>query len=182
MGKKFGWEHIKDGCNGFENFAYDYVNCEFSYKDKKWKQTPKTRDGNKDAFIIVGYKPIELSQEEWWMEAKYSLQKDILTRYRLDSTIVSAIRHGNVSKIIFVTNIEITSKTALDLQRVLYESMNCREVHFCTKNQLEFWLSQHEDVFRTYFGDDVEMVEFGHDIVLENVEIYSSKETKQIFS
>lgn len=57
------------------------------------------------------------------MEAKYSAEatqeNSIISRYRLDATIVSAILSRNISKIIFVTNLEIASKTIADIRKAL---------------------------------------------------------------
>ena len=96
----FNWADIERGFKGFEDLAFDYVKKEFPPSDE-WQQTQYTQDGNRDGYSIVfGFRPHDFSPEEWWMEAKYSSEKKTLSRYRLDSTIVSAAIHGNVSKII----------------------------------------------------------------------------------
>lgn len=145
------WGRIKGGFSGFEELAYQFVKDNYQAPNK-WNKTLQTRDGNRDAFTIVfGYNPYPAKEEQWWMEAKYSTKEERLSRYRLDATIVSAVLEGNISKIIFVTNIVISTKTILDIRNALKYAANCKEVHFCTKYTLEYWLSQRKDIIKEFF-------------------------------
>lgn len=151
--KKFNWADIKNGFQGFEDLAFEYVKTEYEIKNG-WTHTPYTGDGNRDGYsIICGFRPHDLSPEEWWMEAKYSTKNERLSRYRLDSTIVSAAIHGNVSKVVFVTNISVNTKTIVDIRTALKQAVCCREVHFCVNGTLEYWLTQHPDIFQKFFPD-----------------------------
>lgn len=148
------WKAIKNGYDGFERLAKEYVEAEFKFPYGEWKQTQQTRDGNKDAFtIIVGYHPYADRNETWWMEAKYSTseKRTYLTRYRLDATIVSSVFHRHISKIIFVTNIDIHSKTISDIRLALQRAIGCQEVYFSTRQVLEYWLAQNPSVYKRYF-------------------------------
>lgn len=170
----FHWKNIKNGFRGFEELAFDYVKKEYPTINN-WEHSQLTRDGNRDGYAIVfGFHPYDLHQEEWWMEAKYSATLDKLTRFRLDSTIVSAAICGNVSKIIFVTNISISPKTIVDIRIALEQSIQCGEVHFCTKNVLEYWLAKNPDVFQKYFpGTDIQTLEAANLFLSEEIEFYS---------
>lgn len=150
MEYKIDWKNIKNGYKGFESLAVKYVQMEYN---SNFKHTKDTRDGNKDAVlekeiytIIFGYQPSPNIAEEWWMEAKYSESKKVLPRYRLDATLVSAILKGNVARIIFVTNINIESQTINDIRQAIVGVTLCREVNFCTRSMLEYWLYQNPDI------------------------------------
>ena len=149
------WETIVDGFRGFEKLALEFVEENEPQNGCSWKPTKETRDGNHDAIlarevsdtpkpdfaVFVGYAN---NVDVWWMEAKYSAEatqeNSIISRYRLDATIVSAILSRNISKIIFVTNLEIASKTIADIRKALIFSNSCSEVKFYTKSHLENWL------------------------------------------
>ena len=47
------WSNIIDGAIGFEKLAQEYVKSEFQFPYGAWKETPLTRDGNKDAYTII---------------------------------------------------------------------------------------------------------------------------------
>lgn len=179
----FNWADIERGFKGFEDLAFDYVKKEFPPSDE-WQQTQYTQDGNRDGYSIVfGFRPHDFSPEEWWMEAKYSSEKKTLSRYRLDSTIVSAAIHGNVSKIIFVTNISISTKTIVDIRSALKQALNCREVHFCMKQTLEYWLTQNPDVFMRYFpGTDISTISVSPMFLSEEIDFYSDQKIGISFS
>lgn len=150
------WETIINGYTSFEALAMQYVAATFKFPYGEWKETQATRDGNKDAYtVIVGYHPFANKEETWWMEAKYSSpnpeKTKYLTRYRLDATIVSSIFHKRVSKIIFVTNIDIHSKTMSDIRVALQKAIACEEVYFCTKQVIEYWLYQNPKVYNLFF-------------------------------
>ena len=127
------WSRIIDGFNGFEKLAVEFVKENEPRRGCEWKHTKNTRDGNHDAIlskefskqikpefaIFVGYAD---NADIWWMEAKYSSdlnsKNKVISRYRLDATIVSAILSCSVSKIVFVTNLEIASKTISDMDKI----------------------------------------------------------------
>lgn len=177
MTNDFGWDFIKDGFSGFEKLAHEYTSLNYpvNTSDSKWRQTSATRDGNRDSqAIIIGFQPHNLSKEQWWMEAKYSTAKKMLSRYRLDATIVSAILEGNVTKIIFVTNIIIASKTIKDIKNALLSTTLCSEVHFVTKYTLEYWLYQNTAISKKYFSEDIiKQWKSAHTFLSEEAECYS---------
>ena len=172
------WAAIKDGYNGFEQLAKEYVESEFKFPYGEWKKTQQTRDGNKDAYtIIVGYHPYIDQDETWWMEAKYSAaeKRAYLTRYRLDATIVSSVFHRHISKIIFVTNIDIHSKTISDIRFALQKAIGCQEVYFSTRQVLEYWLAQNPSIYKRYFpGPALPEVNDGTLFVSEEISVYPS--------
>lgn len=172
----FHWRNIHRGFQGFEDLALEYVAMKHS-SPGNWTHTPYTRDGNRDACsIICGFRPNDLSPEEWWMEAKYSTHGERLTRYRLDSTIVSAAIHGNVSKIIFVTNISISTKTIVDIRAALKQAIHCREVYFCGKTTLEYWLFKNPEVFQRYFPNtDIKTLSLNPLFLSEGIEFFSNQ-------
>lgn len=144
------WSDLKGGFRGFEKLALVFVKSE--YKNSTWEKTGETRDGNKDATAyIFGYKSNDNEKAQWWMEAKYSTSKNLVTRYRLDATIVSAILQGNVNKIIFVTNIAIRAKTIIDIRTALTKATSCNDVAFCTKPILENWLCRNPKIYEKEF-------------------------------
>lgn len=174
--KAFNWANIDRGFQGFEDLAFTYVESEYEIKDG-WTHTPYTKDGNRDGYsIICGFRPHDLSPEEWWMEAKYSTDKKRLSRYRLDSTIVSAAIHGNVSKVVFVTNISVSTKTIVDIRAALKQAIHCREVHFCVKSTLEYWLTQHPDIFQKFFPDtNINSLSIKSLFLSEEIEFFSDQ-------
>ena len=178
------WNDIKDGFRGFEKLAYTYVSI--NYPNPRWKRTKETRDGNKDAVaVFFGYQSHIGGEEKWWMEAKYSSSTNVITRYRLDSTIVSAILENNIRKIIFVTNISIHAKTINDIRNALYNAIHCTEVIFCTKYTLEYWLALNKKIYKEYFNipynlDDFE-IEKPQRFVVQEIEYYSEISNKFSF-
>lgn len=96
---EIAWRKIEGGFRGFEKLARLFV--EEQFPNPSWKKTGETRDGNTDAIAYVfGYQSNERERVQWWMEAKYSTEQTLVTRYRLDATVVSAILAGNVKKVI----------------------------------------------------------------------------------
>lgn len=143
------WSLIKNGFKGFECLAVDYVNDNIDEVD--WSKTPETRDGNKDA-IAIYYSFGEADRKsEWWMEAKYSKKTKKLTRYRIDSTIVSAISQGNVARVVFVTNLEMDNKSMNDTKNVLLKDKCCKQVDFILKQHIEYWLINNLKKYNEYF-------------------------------
>jgi len=179
----FDWGKLKDGFRGFEKLALFYVNKNFPNRNGEWEETQKTRDGNRDAYtVILGFQPYPLTAEQWWMEAKYSTKSKKLTRYRLDATIVSAILSGNVSKIIFVTNILISAKVISDIRKALKHSVNCNDVVFCSKNTLELWLYQNPQICKNFFINHEEISYDPPDLlVIEEMEYYSPLNQRMSF-
>lgn len=176
MKQKIEWEKIKDGFSGFERLACKYV--EVNFPNPTWNQTNATRDGNKDAVaVFLGYKGNESSEEKWWMEAKYSTSADILSRYRLDATIVSAILEKNVTKVIFITNLIINAKIINDIRNALYNSIQCEDVSFCTKYSLEYWLSKNINIYKDFFDVSKNIIssdiEYPDLFVVSEIEYYS---------
>lgn len=150
MSKNVDWEKIIDSFQGFEKLAVEFIN--YKNKNVNWKRTSQTRDGNTDAVaIIMGYQSNEKQPMQWWMEAKYSTSVKRLTRYRIDSTVVSAILDGTVEKVVFITNIAIDTKTISDITETLMCSSPCKAVEFYTKYTLEYWLLTHLDIYNKFF-------------------------------
>ncbi len=169
------WSKIKNGAVGFENLAREYVKDQYEFFHGKWEKTPQTHDGNKDAYtIIIGFNPDLIDDEVWWMEAKYSNGKKYLSRFRMDATIVSSLFNDKVTKIIFVTNLEIRAKVISDVRVALSIATNCQDVHFCTKNMLEYWLYHHVEIYNKYFRDPMLVNKKMHNLfVSEEISIYS---------
>ena len=182
MNKNIDWEKIIDNFNGFEKLAVRFIKSK--HKNIKWEKTSQTRDGNADAIaIVMGFQANETQPTQWWMEAKYSTRVKRLTRYRIDSTIVSAIHDGMVERVVFVTNVMIDAKTISDITETLRCSSRCQEVEFYTKNSLEYWLLtnpdiytdffQHEDGFQPILSDDF--------IVSQEITYYDAVSNLMIF-
>lgn len=149
MSKNINWEEIIDNFNGFEKLAIEFIKSKYNIG---WKRTSATRDGNADAIaIVMGYQA-EINQPvQWWMEAKYSTSTKRLTRYRIDSTVVSAIHDGMVERVVFVTNVEVDAKTISDITETLQCSSRCQDVEFYTKYSLEYWLLTHPNIYTDFF-------------------------------
>lgn len=178
------WDKIKRGYKGFENLATKYV--EINYPNPAWKKTKDTRDGNKDATaIFCGYQKNGWSEEKWWMEAKYSVKTDMMTRYRLDSTIVSAILEKNINRIIFVTNIAIRAKTINDIRSAIFNAIQCDDVIFVTKFTLEYWLSMNPQLYRKYFVcpscNEELIISMPTNVIIQNIDFYSEISNKLVF-
>ncbi len=150
------WEKLnaKDSEQGkvFEALAIEYLKSNFQ---GNWKGTQQTRDGNKDAISIF------YIDKEKWAEAKYT-KKERLPRYRLDATIVSAIiKKEKVIEIIFITNSLIDENTKYNIQVALVNAMGkAFKVHFRTKRDIEFWLYNNPNIFKTYFSCSKEEISF----------------------
>lgn len=168
------WRKIEGGFRGFEKLALLFVENQFP--NPSWKKTGETRDGNTDAIAYVfGYQSNEKQRVQWWMEAKYSTEQVLVTRYRLDATIVSAILAGNVKKVIFVTNIAIRAKTIIDIRNALTKATSCRDILFCTKPILENWLCKNPSIYQNFFPPLApgEVLEQSEDIYLtQEIDFY----------
>lgn len=162
------WRKLKSGFSSFETIAVDLVNDKDNDNHYKWIQTKGTRDHNHDGILVKEKAPVSTEKtavfvgythnniDVWWMEAKYSAidgkKEQVMPRYRLDATIVSAILSKKIKKVVFVTNLNIASKTIFDLRKALISSTSCQEVVFYTRTQVEFWLlHQPFKYFKTYF-------------------------------
>lgn len=149
----FPWERLKGGFTGFEDLALDYINQHVHPEDgREWEPTSRTRDGNKDAVVIFSFSSTRESAQ-WWMEAKYSTKKNHLERYRIDSTIVSALINRTVKRLYFVTNTIVSTKTELDIKQSLSLTA-CEKVVFYSKTDLERWLLDDYDTFRSYISSE----------------------------
>lgn len=182
MGRNIDWEKIIGDYNGFEKLAVQFIMSK--YKNTTWKQTSKTRDGNADAIaIVMGYQAAENQAVQWWMEAKYSTSFKRLTRYRIDSTVVSAIHDGTVERVVFVTNIEIDAKTISDITETLRCSSQCQEVEFFTKYSLEYWLLTHPDIYDRFFEneDGLKPILLDDFIVSQEITYYDAASNLMIF-
>lgn len=186
MEYKIDWKNLKNGYKGFESLAVKYVQIEYN---SNFKHTKDTRDGNKDAVlekeiytIIFGYQPSKNIAEEWWMEAKYSESKKVLPRYRLDATLVSAILKGNVTRIIFVTNMNIESQTINDIRQAIVGVTLCHDVNFCTRSMLEYWLYQNPDILYEFFSNyHNEPIVLDDLVLIDNIKYYSAMEVNYAF-
>lgn len=186
MKYKINWKKIDGGYKGFEKLAVRYVQTEY---DSRFCQTSDTRDGNKDAVledeiytIILGYQATSKSIEEWWMEAKYSDSREILPRYRLDATLVSAILKGNVKHIFFVTNTNIQSQVINDIRQAIIGTTVCQNVTFCTRTTLEYWLYENTDVLREFFPDyNNKPIELEKQVLVDKINYYTSVKINYIF-
>lgn len=150
------WDKIKDGFRGFEKLAVEFVRAEESRAGElDWTPTPATRDGNKDGVaVFVNWATGSAQETQWWMEAKYSTKTKNLTRYRLDSTIVSAFANQkNIEKLVFITNVNVKSKTISDIQLALLQSATCKDAVFYSGQHLEEWLLEDYERYSRYFDD-----------------------------
>lgn len=186
MNYRIIWSHLKDGYKGFERLAVLYVQRNY---DSRFQHTEETRDGNTDArliknefTIVMGFQRDEEIAEEWWMEAKFSESKARLTRYRLDATLVSAILSGNVGRVIFVTNINVDMQTVNDVRQAITLSTKCKEVDFCTKDRLEYWLYQNPDVLADFFANyHNEPIELPRLMLIEQMDFYAADTSGLVF-
>lgn len=176
------WNKIKNGFRGFEKLAKDFVQDQYS--NVNWKATRETRDGNKDAIALIFGFHSENQKQEWWMEAKYSEANKMLSRYRVDATIVSAILKSTVSRIIFVTNIIISAKTITDIRMVLKKSLKCEQVEFYSRYSLEYWLASTSGLYRKYFHvseEDEANLDMPNMFVIQELEYFSTSASHSIF-
>jgi hypothetical protein len=154
------WELIIDGHKGFEKLANEFVVKEAGFS-VNWKPTQFTRDGNKDGIaVLYCFLPLSGQREEQiWMEAKFSLTQKTLSRYKLDSTIVSAIIEGNVKELIFVTNIEIESHVEDKIRKALTNALGFKDnnVAFFSKWTLEKWLMMNREIYARFFPNEIDI-------------------------
>ena len=155
----FPWQLLKNdqdknGGRNFEDIACRYV--ETVFRQFEWKRTKQTRDGNRDAYAVISLYSAQQNHAEVWMEAKYSVSGQNMSRYVIDKTIVSALSCGNVAEIFFVTNMLVTCRVKEQVLAALKkDGFTYRDVHFCTKYDLEIWLTntrRGKSVFNKYFN------------------------------
>lgn len=152
--KPFPWEKLisdKDhnGGQSFEEIALGYV--ESNYHQYNWKKTQQTRDGNRDAYAVISLFSTQQTEAEAWMEAKFSIKNEKMSRYTIDKTIVSALCEGNVSKLFFVTNMLINGSVKKQVLSALkVDGFGYNDVHFCTKYNLETWLTNDPEGLRLF--------------------------------
>lgn len=181
------WDSIKNGYIGFEELANEFVVKEIGF-NSNWKPTQLTRDGNKDGFaILCCYSPISgIREEQIWMEAKYSTTQKTLSRYKLDSTIVSAIIEGNVKEIIFITNVEIDISVEQKIRKALINALNYKtnNVAFYSKWALEKWLILNPQIYSKYFNIKLNNVIHRLDAIYctENIEFFEKTYNLQFFT
>jgi hypothetical protein len=157
------------------------------FEDKNWKATNWSKDNNHDAYTVISFYDGESSNEEWWIEAKYSINKSIkISRYKLDATIVSAIlNNAFVSRIIFITNLNIKHKTVEDIRKALEKSTNCKNVDFFTKDILDYFLFENKDILKEYFDyNESEIEELrtdAHFSILSKADVHSKLTQNLLF-
>jgi hypothetical protein len=143
--------------SNFEELALEYIKCNTG--SREWESTSATRDGNKDAvltFFVSG------NAEENWMEAKFSygdVSTQLLSRYRIDPTIVSAILNKKkINDLHIVTNQQISIKTIQDITTALLKYKTCNNVYFSTKEEIENWLLEEKCRLEKCFEIDFEQI------------------------
>ena len=154
----FPWQLLKNqkdkkGGRAFEDIACRYIEAVFKQFD--WKRTNLTHDGNRDAYAVISLFSVHHDHAEVWMEAKYSVSDQNMSRYVIDKTIVSALSYGNVSEIFFVTNMLVTCRVKEQILSALkIDGFTYNDIHFCTKYDLEIWLTNThigQSLFMKYF-------------------------------
>lgn len=155
----FPWQLLKNGQDKNGGRAFEDIACRFVetvFKQYEWKRTKQTRDGNRDAYAVISLYSAQQDHAEIWMEAKYSESRQNMSRYIIDKTIVSALSCGNVAEIYFVTNMIVTCRVKEQVLAALKkDGFTYRDVHFCTKYDLEIWLTNTrlgKSVFNKYFN------------------------------
>ena len=114
--------------------------------------------------------------QEWWMEAKYSNSKTCIPRYKLDATLVSALLKGTVERIIIVTNMNISNQTINDIRQAIIGSTVCKQVDFCIRSTLEYWLYQNVSILKEYFADfKGETIDLEKYILVDKIKYYKDQ-------
>lgn len=123
----------------FEKLARLYL--QKTYPQYSWDQTQGSWDGNKDFISMVC--------DYIWAEAKYKKNLTPLKRQDIDSTFVSGLINGNIRVIVFITNTTIPHTIA---DRVNQFGFHYNvTVIFISKMQLEYWLYNHESIYKQFF-------------------------------
>lgn len=133
--------------NYFEELAIKYlVNTS---QDDRWIRTNDTIPGH-DGCLCIYYDGF---MTEWWMEAKYSLTPNNLSRGRIDATIIEVLLNKNksIERLFIITNCDISSKIKNDIHTVITNHSNCNHIEFVTRDLLELWLINHYDVYEQFF-------------------------------
>lgn len=136
----------------FEEMACLYARN--NYKDFVWIPTKKTRDGNKDGEFEKEIDTLKMFYKGWY-EAKYTVEPShAIPKSHMDSTLVSGILDGYVCYIVFITNGKITKEFRRRAKAILVpHKIN---VDFVDGEMLEIWLSQNHEIYRTFFGENLD--------------------------
>lgn len=151
--------------------AIKYLKSTLDYND--WTRTSDTEPGHDGCLCIY----FDGFVTEWWMEAKYSLSPNNLTRGRLDSTIIEVLlnKSKNIERLFIVTNCDISSKIKKDIRTVVVNNSQCHSVEFITRDLLELWLIENYDMYEQYFENPIpksEMVLSTDLFITKDLEIY----------
>lgn len=121
--------------------------------DDRWKRT-KDNEAGHDGCLCIYY---DGRMTEWWMEAKYSLLPNNLSRGRLDATIIEVLLNKNkyIERLYVITNCDISVKIKSDIERVVTDNSTCHNVEFITKDLLELWLIKNYDIYTEYFENPI---------------------------
>ena len=189
MDTSFPWNKLVTdsdltGGHNFEDIAFEFV--KENYKQFNWEKTNETRDGNKDAYAIISVFSTQKQDAEIWMEAKFSLKRSSMNRYTIDNTIVSAISNDAVKELFFVTNMLVSNRVREQVLSALkIDGLEYNDVHFCTKHDLEIWLTntiEGQHIFNKYFYDccfrDYQVVGMK---VLDNPLFYDSNQSSLLY-
>lgn len=172
------------GGHSFEEIAFDYV--EDNYSQYRWKKTPMTCDGNRDAYAIISVFSSTQREMEIWMEAKFSTKSKRLSRFVIDKTIVSALCNGRVQEVFFVTNLLVLPRVKEQVLCALgYDGFRYQDVHFCTKYDLEIWLTASEKgqaTFKRFFnGQNIDSIAIKEIAVLGEPSFYEASSNPHLY-
>lgn len=148
----------------FELLAVDLVKSVTN--NSSWEHTQWSNDNNHDGILCIAL--YENSSTNWWMESKftYNLEGNSLSRYKLDSTVVSkllmetelSLKGGryNVQKIFIVTNCTVSPYVQENIIMSLNSNGNHCDVCFYQRSDVEFWLYTNQDKYKKYFIGDLQ--------------------------
>ncbi len=163
--------------NNFERMALKFIKHYTS--NESWEHTQITHDNNHDGFMIISC--YQRGSEEHWVEAKYTYTNKTITRYKLDSTVVSAlISNHNVSHIYFVSNSIFPSDVRSDLRIAVSRSNNVNTIEFFDKKALEIWLASDVEYIKEFFTQEHPSITHSSQIYISDAVITEGK--KLIFS
>ena len=148
-------------------------------KKKSWEHTRDNMPGHDGCLCIF----FDGQNIEWWMEAKYSITSNNLSRGRLDPTIIEVILNRKVSRLFVVTNCHISSKIKDNIVTLIKQNSKCKRIDFITKYVLEKWLIENHNIYKKYFNNPIprEELEISSDLfIVDNIEIYDSLDSKRL--
>ena len=127
----------------FEKLAFSYL--QQYYPQYHWDPTQSSWDNNHD-FISIIYDYI-------WGEAKYKKDLTPLKRQDIDPTFISGLIDGKVRLVVFLTNSTIPHNIVHRVNQFCtrYDIVTL----FITKNQLEYWLYQNPQIYKSYFNEEL---------------------------